>query len=256
MGNLLRMDLFRMWKSRTFKVCLILIAVSGLIVAPAGWAMIHLSNLFENVAELFPDTADLSSVISAPFPFLNAMIAMIAACVFFYADLESGYIKNIAGQMPRKGYTVLSKFCVSLMQNLLFMAVGAAFNLIGTAFVQRIVADEGIRNSLVIFLLKLLLMQACCTILLFLVSTFRNKALGSVMAVLFGTGFLSLAYMGIDQVLRQFIQMGTFSVSQVMPDQLLQEASPKPLTALLVSAVTVALFLPLAIGIFDRKDIK
>ena len=41
-----------------------------------------------------------------------------------------------------------------------------------------------------------------------------------------------------------------------MPDQLLREASPKTLRAVLVSAVTVGVFLPLSIRVFDKKDVK
>ena len=36
MVNLLRMDLYRMWKSRTFKICLILSAALALFTAPLG----------------------------------------------------------------------------------------------------------------------------------------------------------------------------------------------------------------------------
>lgn len=256
MANLIRMDLFRMMRSKTMKVTLILAAVSALLVTPAAWGLLQLSYMFSEVAELFPDTADLCAIIADPFPFLNAMIAMIAASVFFYADLEFGYIKNIAGQMPKKGYTLLSKFIAVLVQNMAFMVVGVVCNLIGTAFVQKIVIEGDLMHSLLVFGLRLLLMQACCAILLLLVSAFKNKSLGSVMAVLMGSGLLSLVYMGINSALGQVIKLGSFNLNDYMPDQLLGAANPKTLDAILVSAVTIAIFLPLSIRVFDRRDIK
>ena len=47
-----------------------------------------------------------------------------------------------------------------------------------------------------------------------------------------------------------------FSLIEYMPDQLLRDSAPKALDAILVSAVTTGVFLPLAIRVFDRKDVK
>ena len=41
-----------------------------------------------------------------------------------------------------------------------------------------------------------------------------------------------------------------------MPDQLLGETYPDTLNAILVSAAVTAIFLPLSIWIFDKKDVK
>lgn len=257
MGNLIRMDLYRMTKAKAFQVSLILIALSALAYTPAGWGFFMLGNMFSSdVSLVFPKTAELADILRSPFPFLNAMIIMLAACSFFYADIEFGYIKNIAGQMPKKGYTVLSKFFAVLLQNALFMLVGVIFNLIGTLFIQKIVTESSVLNGCIAFLLKLLLMQACCTILLMFVAAFQNKSLGSVMAVLMGTGLLSLVYLGIDSGLYQMFKLSGFSIADYMPDQVLRQSDPNALRAILVSAVTIAIFLPLGIRVFDRRDIK
>ena len=256
MGNLIRMDLYRMRRSKAFLVSLILAAASALLMTPAAWGLAQLANLLGETKQVFPESVALVSAVSDPFPMLNAMIGMLAACTFFFSDLEFGYIKNIAGQMPKKGYTVLSKFIAVMVQNALFMAVGIACSLLGTVFFQRIALEGDYPRALLTLLLKFLLMQACCTILLLLVSAVQNKSLGSVMAVLMGSGLLSLVYMGIDAGLRQFIRMGAFSIAQIMPDQLLRADAPKTADALLVSAVTIGVFLPLAIRVFDRRDVK
>ena len=41
-----------------------------------------------------------------------------------------------------------------------------------------------------------------------------------------------------------------------MPDAVLAEDKPGVLRAILVSAVTIAIFLPLSARVFDRKDVK
>ena len=78
--------------------------------------------------------------------------------VFFYhADMEGGYIKNIAGQMPRRGFSILSRYLASVGLNAAFMLAGLAENLIGTLLCQRIVADSGVSAGILTFFLKLLL---------------------------------------------------------------------------------------------------
>ena len=256
MLNLIRMDLYRMHRGMGFKVTLILAALFAIAMTPFGWAMTQLGNLFADTQIPFDKTAPLAGILSDPFPFVNAMLALIAAGNFFFADIEVGYIKNIAGQMPKRGYTVLSRYIASMVQCLLFMAVGMIGNLIGTAILQRITLEGDLLGSLRILALRFLLLQACSAILLLFAAGFRTKSLTTVMAVLMGSGLLYLVYTGIDLgVSRLFPQKG-FSISDYMPDQLLGAANPKTLDALIVSAVTIGVFLPLSIRLFDKRDVK
>jgi hypothetical protein len=202
------------------------------------------------------ETAKLSEILRTPIPALNAMLCLLSASSFFYADMENGYIKNIAGQMPKRGYTILSKFVTILPHNLLFMLVGVLGDLIGTVFFQRIAVDSAVLDSLRVFALKLLLLQSICAILLLFSGSLQIKSLGTVMAVLFGMGLLTLVYFGIDAGLDKIFPKKSFLLNDYMPDQLLSESNPETLTALIVSGVTIAVFLWLAIRIFDRKDVK
>lgn len=256
MVNLIRMDLYRMNRSKSFWVCLILAFALALSVTPVIKLLSVLARLLTEEADVFPASAKLSDIIGNPFPILNAMLAMLSACSFFYADVENGYIKNIAGQMPKKGFTILSKFLAIIPHNLLFMLVGVVGNLLGSMLFQKIAFDGGVAGSLGVFALKFLFIQSLCAVLLLVTSSFRSKSLGAVLAVLFGMGLLSLIYLAIDAGLSQLLPNMKFSLSEYMPDQLLRASAPKALDAILVSAVTTAVFLPLAIRVFDRRDVK
>ena len=202
----------------------------------------------------FPSEQKLSAIIGEPFPMLGLMLALLSVCAFFYADTENGYIKNIAGQMPMKGFTILSKFLASIVHNLAFIAAGIVGNVIGTLLVQRIAADAAVADNIRILCLKLLLLQSICAILLLVVSTFRNKSLGMILAVLFGLGLTPLIYAGINAGLRQVFSKET-DISQYMPDVVMSDPNDT-VKAILVALVTLGIFLPLAIRIFDRKDVK
>ena len=256
MANLIRMDLYRMRKAKGFWVCLILAFVFALCITPMGKLLEVIARLISDEVNVTSQIKPLAEIIGNPFPLLNAMLAMLSACAFFYADVENGYIKNIAGQMPKKGYTILSKFAAIALNNLLFMLVGVAGNLLGTVFLEKITAESGVMSSVGTFALKFLLMQSICAILLLVSSSLRNKSLGTVLAVLLGTGLLSLVYLGIDAGLAKLLPNIDFSISEYMPDQLLSASKPAALDSILSSAATIAVFLPLAIRIFDKKDVK
>ncbi len=256
MGNLIRMDLYRMRKARTFYICLILAFVLALISAPLGKLMAMLADsLSSEISMTISAETNFSGILRDPFPMLGTMLMLLSLCSFFYADVENGYIKNIAGQMPMKGFTILSKFMAAIVHNLIFAAAGIIGNLIGTMLVQRIVMDGAVPDSIRVLFLKLLLLQSLCAILLLAVSTFRAKSLGMILAVLFGLGLTPLLYLGINEALKPVFGEAT-DISRYMPDTVMNENPLDTVKAVAVALVTGGIFLPLAIRIFDRKDVK
>ena len=255
MGNLIRMDLYRMNKAKSFRVCLILSFVCALASTPLEKLMYSLASMLqtENVGG-FSETSDLCGMIASPVSSIVVMLSLLSVVCFFHADMEGGYIKNIAGQMPKKGFSILSRFIASVPHSLVFMLAGLAGNIIGTLPLQRIVVEGSVPESIGFFLLKLFLMTGVCAILLLVTVSLRNKSLGMILAVLMGLGLSSLIYMGIDAGLSQLFR--DVSISPYMPDQLLKEAKPGLLRSILVSAVTIGIFLPVSIRVFDKKDVK
>ncbi len=256
MGNLIRMDLYRMRKARSFLICLILDLVLALSSAPLEKIMYLLAKSFSpDMLQAFPAEAELSGMISDPFPTMGLMLTLISLCYFFYADEEAGYIKNIAGQMPMKGFTILSKFIAALVHNVIFALAGIIGKVIGTVFVQRIVVDDGVPDSIRVLVLKLLLIQSICALLLLAAATLRSKSLAMILAVVFGLGLTSLLYLGINQGFRSLFHHAV-DITKYMPDEVMNETPLGTLKALAVALVWGAVFLIPAIRIFDRKDVK
>ena len=256
MGKLIRMDLYRMRKSRSFLICLILDFVLALSAAPLEKAMYMLGRLLvPDMQDKLPAQVKLSGMIKDPFPALGLMLAMISLCYFFYADVENGYIKNIAGQMPMKGFTILSKFIVAFVHNVIFAVAGIIGKVIGSLFVQQIIVDDGVPDSIRVLVLKLLLIQSICALLLLAVATLRSKSLGMILAVIFGLELTSLIYLGIEQGLRSLVGHAV-NISKYMPDAVMDESPLGTMKALAIAVVWGAVFLIPAIRIFDRKDVK
>ena len=256
MGKLIRMDLYRMAKSRVFILCLALNFALALAAAPLERMLFSLARSLApaEVSEAFRAEAALSGFLREPFPMLGMMLALLSLCSFFYADVENGYIKNIAGQMPMKGFTVLSKFAAAGVHNVIFFAVGIIGNVLGSLFVRRIVLDGEVMDGLRVLVLKLCLLQSICAILLLVVSTLQSKSLGVVLAVLFGLGLTPLIYMGINSGLTSLFHQ-SIDISLYMPDAVMDENPLGTVKALLVSLAWGGVFLLLAVRLFDRKDV-
>ncbi len=95
MGKLIRMDLYRVLKSKSFLVCLILGFVIALAEAPFGKLMFTLAkSLSPDFKDSFIAEVNLSAILRTPFPLINLMIVLLSLCMFFSADVENGYIKT------------------------------------------------------------------------------------------------------------------------------------------------------------------
>ena len=129
----------------------------------------------------------------------------ISIISFTYADIANGYVKNIAGQLPKRGYTVVSKFIVMAIHNTIFMVCALVGRIVGELLVRSITFDDSFTRSLITFVLKWLLFQSICTILLFVTTGLGNKTFASIIGVIISTGVLGGIYMGIDYLAARFL---------------------------------------------------
>ena len=93
MGKLIRMDLYRMFKSRASVICLVLAFVLALANAPVEKLLFTLGDsLSAEISGTLPAEANLSGILGDPFPLINTMLVLLSLCFFFYADVENGYM--------------------------------------------------------------------------------------------------------------------------------------------------------------------
>lgn len=108
MANLIKMDLRRLFLSKVFYITMGIVAFLNIVILTA---IPLLTKMFAPGAEA--SVTKLSDIIANPFSIPWMIIAVFISMVSFsYADMANGYIKNIAGQIPRKSDTVVSKVAV------------------------------------------------------------------------------------------------------------------------------------------------
>lgn len=261
MANLIRMDLRRMFRSPMFFVSLAVIGVFNILLNVGFTA----ASRFFVPSAVLPATTLTSSVVT-PFFIPFFIILMFASLVgFSYADIANGYIKNIAGQLPHKSHTIISKFIVIGLHNLLFLALGSLTHTLGNLMLSgmgmlNFVNDGMLFQAILTLLLKWLLSMALTSILMFVAIGVKNKILASIVGVIIGTGSLGLAYMGLNTAANTLFHADGFDLGNFMPDTLFNSVSVATNTAVInaviVSIVCIAIFMTLTVKVFDKSDVK
>lgn len=266
MGKLIKMDMYRLFHSKLFWI---LTGVLFAIEAILSFGMPFLVEMLKNFSEN-PETTDtvidnsksITAMISDPVTSFLLIIMFVSVIAFLFADLRNGYIKNIAGQLPRKGSTAISKFVVSIVHNLIFMIAGFFGMLVGNLLCPKVtvVFDNMFFSGLVVFFLKLVLSMAMVSILLFITTGLRSKTFASIVGVLFSVSALGMLYTGINKLL-EALGLKNFDIAQYVPDQLYNQsfdlaAVNSVISAFIVGIAFCVIFVSLTVFVFNKRDVK
>lgn len=205
-----------------------------------------------------PSVAKLSELIANPFVVKSLAVFLLLLVVSFtYMDIENGFIKNIAGQQPRRSNIAVSKYLTIMLANLVLMITALVGNIISKFIVGTVEVDAGgILKAGYTFGVKWLLLLALSALIMFLTIGLHAKPLATVGAVIAGTGFLSLFYMGLDLAISNVLHIDSLDLVSYAPDQLLtldSYSGPKPV---IVAVVFSVIFVVLTIIMSNKKDVK
>lgn len=275
MLNLIKMDLYRLFHSKAIKIGMIaaaLLAVLGLllnlgILAVADFAMTESGDV-ESVASLslfFPAVAwlegtDYATIVFAGTGTFSLFVACMVSANFISSEQSCGYVKNIAGQLPDRSYTVISKFLVTALVNLIILVIYVVVSCIfAPIFFKKYIATYSIGSLIALLSLRLLLNLAINAVILFLCTLTKSQSLAMVIGAIFGIGITKLAYLAL-QTLLGVIKI-SFKISDYMPDgidgllsvETLGTLAPK---AIIVSIVFMAVFLFGSIFLMKKRDVK
>lgn len=277
MGRLIRMDLFRMRKAKMFWI-------SGAIILVVCAVMQILAKILTNVlydysknayegslnpeeiqalasAKMLKEEYDLpaafSGVLRSMFGGVTPLLIMVLVCAvaFMFADLKHGYVKNISGQIPHRSYLSMSKYIVVNIQSVIFVVIGTVGTIIGVLISRGIDFDEFIPDAILEFLIKLLLLFALTAIVMFFTIGLHNNSLGIVAAVFFGLGALSTIAMPFQLILTNVANVD-FELADYLPDSLFFSINIDKVRSLIVALVCLAVFVPLTIKFYNKRDVK
>ena len=286
MGNVIRMDLYRLRKALSFKICLIIVFLLNALDGPITKIIFNIGKSFleksddpeaqKSLAEMGEWSKDfyVGNLIAGQLGTICTAIFLLCIVYFCYADIQHGYIKNIAGQLPSRGHTIISKFVVIQITTFVFYAATIAGTVIGNVIIGQNLkfelfykGDEDTPDKTFTmlqafgeFAVKWLLLAGLCALILLLTTGIGSNVAGTIVAVLCGAGFTGLAYMGISAGINKLFKFKEdFELSNYMPDSLYRTNLNDEgcmLRALIVGIITVVLLLYFTTKLYNKKDIK
>ena len=273
MLNLIKMDFYRLFHSKAIKVGLIVAAIVAFlgmllnlgILEIIKFGMSEDPSYVTDMEILFPivswfDGVDFADVVFTGTNFFALFVSCTLVASFVGAEQSCGYAKNIAGQLPNRGMTVVSKFIVTCFVQLMVLLIYTAISSISAfAFFGSYINSYSIGILIEGLLLRFLLFCAIDAIVLFFCTFTKSHAVAMVIGAIFGIGVTGLVYLGISSLLGM-IKISV-DVAKLMPDGInglinVANIGSIAVKAIIVSTIFIAGFLLGAVMLFKKRDVK
>ncbi len=256
MYNLFQAELFRFFKSTSFKVMLIIVAVIS-----------TLSMFFIKVQYLLIDTpyetnlAD--TVISALSGGLFILISVSFIALFCNADRKCGALKNTASRINKKEYIALTKFFIlTLIYVIIFVEWFIVSMIAGKIFLGNNLTLSLSSAQAGVIAMQYLYHITFATIIMMLTILARNTAVPITIGLVWSGGFVSLIYMIINLLIKKLlhnskVKFDSSKISLMVTMQSISEStiSEDGLRIFIVAAVYLAIGLFLSMFIYKKRDI-
>lgn len=275
MFNLIKMDIYRMLRSKALIVGAISSAIISFLAILFGFGMVELfkftldfdpemaTTMLAN--PLFPmlgwlDGVDIAETVLFGVNVLSLFIGCMITASFIGAEQSCGYTKNIAGQITNRGYIVVSRFFAAMISQTVIVLIYIIVSTIASfVFLGKYIDGYSIAPLLGCLALKLLLYFAVNAIIVFICTLTKSHAIAMVTGAVLGSGVTKIIYMIANSVL-SLVKID-LNISHLMPDGVnslinLSSLSEETVRALGVSVVFIAVFVSLAALLYKKRDVK
>ena len=251
MGNLIKMDLYKIRKSKFFLISMLIMAALTIVV------YVLLPILQKVIGEDPSDTkALLSECIATPF---MTSLMFLSVVHFSYLDISNGYIKNIAGQLSNKGSTVISKFIAIGVHNFIFLVCASVVNIFASMISYDFIVDDKIAAGIITLALKWLISMAMSAVILFFTNGLKSNVLGYIVTVCLCFNVFTALYTGINFALDKLDIKGV-DVSKYAIDTFYDYVNVMKddyvVSSIVGAVIYGGIFMFLTVWLFNKKDVK
>ena len=274
MLNLIRMDLYRLLRSKTIRIGILVAAAVAFLGMLFNFGVIELLKITiqekpESAAEwrgfLSADWmygADFADMVFTGTSALSLFLSCMLVASFVGAEQSCGYTKNVAGQLPNRGMTVISKYIVTCLVQLVVLAIYTVVSIICVfIFFKQYINAYSIGALVGGLLLRLLIYCAINAIVIFFCTFTKSHAIAMVVGAILGIGITRVLYAALSGLLG--LLKIDIDVSRLSPDGLNDLVNVAELNAgniiartIIVSVIFIAVFVTGAAFIFTKRDVK
>ena len=284
MFNCIKMDLYRMFRMKSFYVVGIMLAVATFFTTSMSVLDYNLmkeeaeqnSQVYEQEISSDEEPVNLGMDVTIPTQpgemvtvydqvYANlhgkfiALFMVIFAVLFSASDLSSGYIKNIGGQMKNRGNLILSKAVALFIYTVLTMLFYLCIQTVAQAVCFHELQLGSLRDLAVYSAIQILLHYVLLLICMAITIITRSKVFSMAFAVLFCMNVMVILYSTVDKILARF-GIEDFNMLQYTVTGRMALLEMAPSAGGCVKALTVAVVFGLAVPalssqIFRKRDI-
>ncbi|MBD9029641.1 MAG: ABC transporter permease [Butyrivibrio crossotus] len=281
MLNIIKMDLYRMLKTKSMYVIWIVLAVILLIttsLCKTDYELLTEKDAMkqEQVTEPTVDNINVGMMVTLPTEpgekvtvydifFANsqgklyALLLVIFTVLFSTADISSGYIKNIGGQVRNRGTLILSRAIALAVFTVLTMAGAFLFQAAANGIVFGELEWGNTKAILSYFVTELALHYALVLICMAIAIILKNNVISMVIAVCLSMNVMTIVYGVINSAIQKIgilnFQIYKYTITGKLSLLPMNPSGNECLAAFGVAIVFIVMMISVSSVVFQKRDI-
>ena len=281
MLNIIKMDLYRMFKTKSMYVIWIVLAAILLIttsLCKTDYELLNEKDAMkqEQVTEPTVDNINVGMMVTLPTEpgekvtvfdifFANsqgkfyALFLVIFAVLFSTADISSGYIKNIGGQVGNRGSLIFSRSIALSVFTVLTMTGAFLFQAAANCIVFGELEWGNTKAILSYFVAELALHYALVLICMAIAIILKNNVISMVIAVCLTMNVMTIVYGVVNSVIQkigiQNFQIYKYTITGKLSLLPMNPSGNECLAAFGVAIVFIVMMISVSSVVFQKRDI-
>ena len=281
MLNIIKMDLYRMFKTKSMYVIWIVLAAILLIttfLCKTDYELLTEKDAMkqEQVTEPTVDNINVGMMVTLPTEpgekvtvfdifFANsqgkfyALFLVIFAVLFSTADISSGYIKNIGGQVGNRGSLIFSRSIALSVFSVLTMTGAFLFQAAANCIVFGKLEWGNTKAILSYFVAELALHYALVLICMAIAIILKNNVISMVIAVCLTMNVMTIVYGVVNSVIQkigiQNFQIYKYTITGKLSLLPMNPSGNECLAAFGVAIVFIVMMISVSSVVFQKRDI-
>ena len=281
MLNIIKMDLYRMFKTKSMYVIWIVLAAILLIttsLCKTDYELLTEKDAMkqEQVTEPTVDNINVGMMVALPTEpgekvtvydifFANsqgklyALLLVIFTVLFSTADISSGYIKNIGGQVGNRGSLIFSRSIALSVFSVLTMTGAFLFQAAANCIVFGELEWGNTKAILSYFVAELALHYALVLICMAIAIILKNNVISMVIAVCLTMNVMTIVYGVVNSVIQkigiQNFQIYKYTITGKLSLLPMNPSGNECLAAFGVAIVFIVMMISVSSVVFQKRDI-
>ena len=281
MLNIIKMDLYRMFRTKSMYVIWIVLAAALLIttsLCKTDYESLNEEDAMqqEQIAEPTADNINVGMMVTLPTEpgekvtvydifFANsqgkfyALFLVIFAVLFSTADISSGYIKNIGGQVRNRKSLIFSRSIAIAVFTVLTMAGAFLFQAAANCIVFGELEWGNTKVILSYFVTELALHYALVLICMAIAIILKNNVISMVIAVCLTMNIMTIVYGVVNSAIQkigiQNFQIYKYTITGKLSLLPMNPSGNECLAAFGVAMVFIVIMISASSVVFQKRDI-